>query len=141
VSGHCPGPAHRLFLADRPWGVSLRFRGWEALLGVGRPEPLVSHVVAAPVVGLLADRASRPRLVVASAALGFGCALAVTAAGLGRHPAAAGWLLTSVAAGGLLGSLAGTWRPAAPEHAATVVMGGLAAAGIPLAVAAVLPAR
>ncbi len=47
---------------------------------------LVPHVVAAPVVGLLADRASRPRLVVAGAALGFGCALAVAAAGLGRLP-------------------------------------------------------
>ncbi len=248
---------------------------------------LVPHVVAAPVVGLLTDRASRPRLVVAGAALGFGCALDVTAAGLGRlplpvvlavlvaggccgpaltggltsqlsalvpgdrlprafgldsltynsagiigpaaaavlatstspalataalatgaavgavliavlpirphhprpcppaggqllaggrilvrnrvlaavtgatclgqvglgalpviavllaeqhqHPAAAGWLLTSVAAGGLVGSLAWTWRPAAPDHAPTVVMSGLAAAGIPLAVAAVLP--
>jgi len=248
---------------------------------------LVPHVVAAPVIGLLADRASRPRLVVAAAALGFGGALAVAAAGLGRlplpvvlavlvageccgpaltggltsqlsalvpserlpqafgldsltynsagiigpaaaavlatatspalataalatgavtgaaliavlpirahhpsvsppvagqllaggrilvrdrvlaavtgatclgqvglealpviavvlaeqhqHPAAAGWLLTSVAAGGLLGSLAWTWRPAAPEHATTIVMGGLAAAGIPLAVAAFLP--
>jgi len=248
---------------------------------------LVPHVAAAPVVGLLTDRASRPRLVVGGAALGFGGALAVTAAGLGRlplpvvvavlvaggccgpaltggltsqlsalvpaerlprafgldsltyntagiigpaaaavlaaatspavataalaagavtggaliavlptrahrpgvsrpvacqllaggrilvrdrvlaavtgatslgqvglgalpviavllaeqhqHPAAAGWLLTSVAAGGLVGSLAWTWRPAAPDHAPTVVMGGLAAAGIPLAVAAVLP--
>jgi len=248
---------------------------------------LVPHVVAAPVVGLLADRAHRPRLVIAAAALGFGAALGVAAAGLGRlplpvvlavlvaggccgpaltgaltsqlsglvpserlprafgldsltynsagivgpaavavlaaatspalaagtlaasavlgaaliaalpartHPSqvappvasqllagarvlvhdrflaavtaatslgqvgmgalpviavvlaeqhhrtsAAGWLLTSVAAGGLLGSLAWTWRPATPEHAPTVVMGGLTAAGVPLAAAALLP--
>ena len=65
--------------------------------------------------------------------------IAVLLAEQHRHPAAAGWLLTSVAAGGLVGSLAWTWRPAAPEHAPTVVMGGLAAAGVPLAVAAVLP--
>ncbi len=57
-----------------------------------------------------------------------------------HHPAAAGWLLAAVAAGGLLGSLAWTWRPAAPAHAATVVMAGLAAAGLPLTVAAFLPA-
>jgi len=82
-------------------GVSLRFRGWEALPGVGRPEPLVSHVVAAPVVGLLADRASRPRLVVASAARGFGCALAVTAAGLGRLPLPV--VLAVLVAGGCCG--------------------------------------
>jgi len=65
--------------------------------------------------------------------------IAVLLAEQHRHPAAAGWLLTSVAAGGLVGSLAWTWRPAAPDHAPTVVMGGLAAAGVPLAVAAVLP--
>ena len=39
----------------------------------------------------------------------------------------------------LVGSLAWTWRPAAPEHAATVVISGLVAAGVPLTVAAALP--
>ena len=50
-------------------------------------------------------------------------------------PAAAGWLLTSVAAGGLLGSLLWTWRPAAAQHAPIVVMVGLVGTGLPLAVA------
>jgi hypothetical protein len=57
--------------------------------------------------------------------------IAVLLAEQHRHPAAAGWLLTSVAAGGLVGSLAWTWRPAAPEHAPTVVMGGLVAPASP----------
>lgn len=72
--------------------------------------------------------------------LGMG-ALPVIAALLAHHhhsDAAAGWLLTAVAAGGLLGSLAWTWRPAASEHAGTVVMAGLIGVGIPLAVAAFL---
>ena len=49
-----------------------------------------------------------------------------------RHPAAAGWLLSAVAAGGLLGSLAWTWRPGPPEHAARRVLAGLAGVGAPL---------
>lgn len=53
-----------------------------------------------------------------------------------RHAAAAGWLLTAVAAGGLLGSLAWTWRPAGPERAEAVVVAGLAGVGLPLAAAA-----
>jgi Major Facilitator Superfamily len=47
---------------------------------------LVPHVVAAPVVGVLTDRARRAERVVALAALGFAGALAAAAAGLGRVP-------------------------------------------------------
>ena len=54
-----------------------------------------------------------------------------------QRTAAAGWLLAALAAGGLLGSLAWTWRPVRPERASTVVMIGLGAVGSPLAVASV----
>jgi hypothetical protein len=47
---------------------------------------LVPHVVAAPAVGWLTDRATRPRLVIAVAALGFAAALAAPALLLGRVP-------------------------------------------------------
>jgi MFS family permease len=60
---------------------------------------------------------------------------AVLAAALGR-PAAAGWLLTSVALGGLLGSLWWTWRPASATRAARTVMLTLVGVGAPLALAA-----
>lgn len=47
---------------------------------------LVPQVVAAPAVGLVVDRAARPRWILAGAAVVFGAALAVVAAGLGRWP-------------------------------------------------------
>lgn len=47
---------------------------------------LVPHVVAAPAVGLLTDRARNPRRVLAPAAAGFAGALALVAVGLGRVP-------------------------------------------------------
>lgn len=66
-------------------------------------------------------------------------ALAVTAAVLADRsgqPAATGWLLTSVAVGGLFGSLWWTWRPVAPPHAPRTVMAALLGIGVPLALAA-----
>jgi MFS family permease len=47
---------------------------------------LVPQVVAAPVVGLVTDRAGAPRLVIAAAAIGFAAALVASALGLGRAP-------------------------------------------------------
>jgi MFS family permease len=49
---------------------------------------------------------------------------------------ASGWLVTAVAAGGLLGSVAWTWRPAPRRHAPRAVMAGLVGVGLPLAAAA-----
>lgn len=49
---------------------------------------LIPHVVAAPAVGLLTDRARSPRLVLTSAALGFAAALLFAALALGRVPLA-----------------------------------------------------
>jgi MFS family permease len=49
---------------------------------------LVPQVVAAPGVGLLTDRVSSPRWVIATAALGFATALVGVAVGLGRAPLA-----------------------------------------------------
>jgi MFS family permease len=47
---------------------------------------LVPHVVAAPAVGLLIDRARRPQHLLAGAAVGFAIALATATAALGRVP-------------------------------------------------------
>ena len=47
---------------------------------------LIPHVVAAPGVGLLADRIGQPRWVIAGAAAGFAASLAGVAACLGRLP-------------------------------------------------------
>ena len=47
---------------------------------------LIPHVVAAPAVGWLTDRAHRPRVVLAVAALGFSAGLAAAAMLLGRTP-------------------------------------------------------
>jgi MFS family permease len=74
--------------------------------------------------------------------LGMG-ALPVIAAVIAEqhhHPAVAGWLLTALAAGGLLGSLAWTCRPAGPDRAARTVLAGLAGVGVPLAAAAFVSA-
>ena len=65
--------------------------------------------------------------------------VAVVLADQTGHPATAGWLLSAVAAGALLGSLAWTARPAVPEHAVRVVLAGLAGLGAPLAAGALVP--
>lgn len=62
---------------------------------------LVPHVLAAPVVGLLVDRSRRPGLLLGAAAAGFGVALLVAAAGLGRLPAAV--VLAALLVGGCCG--------------------------------------
>jgi hypothetical protein len=62
--------------------------------------------------------------------------VAAVAAGRMHAPAASGWLMTAVAAGGLLGSLMWTWRPAASRHAPAVVMACLVGVGVPLALGA-----
>ena len=49
-----------------------------------------------------------------------------------NNPAAVGWLLTSMAAGALIGSPPWTWRPAAVDRAPSVVMIMLIATGLPL---------
>jgi MFS family permease len=70
--------------------------------------------------------------------LGFG-ALPVVAAVLASHqhqPAATGWLMASIAVGGLLGSLLWTWRPMSPRRAPSVVMISLIGSGAALAAAA-----
>ena len=66
--------------------------------------------------------------------LGAG-ALAVIAALLAaeqHNPAAAGWLLTSMAGGALLGSVVWMWRPAPANRAPMLVMLMLIATGLPL---------
>jgi MFS family permease len=73
--------------------------------------------------------------------LGFGMlpvvvAVAATRAG---DPAAAGWLLTALAVGGLAGSLLWTRWPARPERAPRWVVAGLAAAGLPVLAGAAHP--
>lgn len=62
--------------------------------------------------------------------------VAAVAAGRMHTPAASGWLMTAVAAGGLLGSLLWTWRPAAARHAPKLVMACLVGVGLPLALGA-----
>jgi hypothetical protein len=73
--------------------------------------------------------------------LGAGALPVVAAVFAARNhdAAAAGWLMTAFAAGGLVGSLAWTWRPASPANAARVVMAGLIGVGIPIAAAAGSP--
>jgi hypothetical protein len=71
---------------------------------------LVPHVLAAPLVGLLTDRARRPRRVVAVATPGFGGALVAIPPLLGNAPlwtaTAADAKITAAAAG--TGLIAGT---------------------------------
>ncbi len=62
---------------------------------------LVPHVVAAPAVGLLVDRARQPRWVLAVAASGFAAALAVAGVGVGRVPLPV--VLGALVAGGCCG--------------------------------------
>jgi MFS family permease len=108
----------------------------------GRPEPVAG---AGPLAGLAAV-VREPVLATLTLStsvgqLGFGMlpvvvAVAATRAG---DPAAAGWLLTAVAAGGLAGSLLWTRWPARPERAPAWVVAGLAAAGLPVLAGAAHP--
>lgn len=80
---------------------------------------MVPHVVAAPVLGALADRVRRRRLFHASCLLGYGAGLAAAALAVGRLPT--GWTLALVAGAGCcaplvtggLTSLLGELLPAA----------------------------
>jgi MFS family permease len=65
--------------------------------------------------------------------------IAAVVAGRLHAPAASGWLMTAVAAGGLIGSLLWTWRPLPRTHAPLVVMVTLVGVGVPLGVGALAP--
>ena len=67
--------------------LALQRTGGPAAVGLLVAALLAPHVVAAPVVGLLADRLRRPERLTAVAALGFAGSLAGTAAALGRATA------------------------------------------------------
>lgn len=62
---------------------------------------LVPHVVAAPLVGLLADRSRRPTLLIAIGPGVFGASLAFAAIWLGRLPTA--WVAVVLLLGGSCG--------------------------------------
>jgi sugar phosphate permease len=62
---------------------------------------------------------------------------AALVAGAAGHAEVAGWLVTAMAGGALVGSLAWTVRPAPAERALPVLAGSLVLAGVPLAAAAV----
>jgi MFS family permease len=68
--------------------LALERTGGAAVGGALVAALLVPNVVAAPVVGLLVDRAARPRLLLAGAGLGLAASLAATAALLDRVPVA-----------------------------------------------------
>src|SRR3954451_8735004 len=69
--------------------LALQRTGSAAVGGALVAALLVPHVVAAPAVALLTDRARSPRRVIAAAALGFASALACAALALGAIPTAA----------------------------------------------------
>jgi MFS family permease len=66
--------------------LALQRTGSAGVGGVLIAALLVPHVAAAPVIGLLTDRARQPRWVLTAGACGFATSLAGTAAGLGRAP-------------------------------------------------------
>jgi predicted MFS family arabinose efflux permease len=95
--------------------------------------------------GMVAIGRSRPLLLVTvtttlgetvAGVLPVAAVVVAQAAGL---PDAAGWLVTALSAGALLGSLGWAWRPAAPEHLPRVLVVALVGVAVPLVVAAVLP--
>jgi MFS family permease len=65
--------------------------------------------------------------------------VASVVAGRLHASSAGGWLMTSVAVGGLLGSVLWTWRPVAARHAPLVVMATLIGVGLPLGLGAAAP--
>jgi MFS family permease len=109
----------------------------------GAPRPSVEQADEAPgpLAGIslvLADRDLRAvtaATVAGQVGLGALPVVAVVLATHVHHPADAGWLLTACTAGGLLGSLAWTARPAPSGRARTVVMAGLVAVGAPVVLA------
>jgi MFS family permease len=62
--------------------------------------------------------------------------IAAVVAGRLEAPAASGWLMAAIPVGGLLGSLAWTWRPADARRAPLIVMAAMVGIGVPLAFAA-----
>src|ERR687883_965734 len=66
--------------------LALQRTGSAAVGGLLVAALLVPHVVAAPLVGALADAARRPAVLVGAGATGFGLTLAVAGLGLGRLP-------------------------------------------------------
>ena len=103
----------------------------------GDPPPLRAGIVALArdrVLGVVTAASSLGQL-------GPGAlpVVAAVVAGRAQAPAATGWLLTAVAAGGLAGSLAWTWRPLPRRHAPQLVMATLVGVGAPLALAAGSP--
>jgi MFS family permease len=92
--------------------------------------------------GVRAMWRERPLAVVTAATslgqLGFGALPVVVAVVAVRHaaPSTAGLLLAALTAGGLVGSLIWTWRPAAPEHAPWVVVAALLGTALPVAAGA-----
>jgi MFS family permease len=106
-----PTAATRIGAGDLLGGVRVLIR-----------QPVLATVTAATTLGQLGAGAM--------------AVIAVLLAERQHVPAAAGWLLTSAAAGALLGSLLWTWRPAPAPRAPTVVMIGLIGSGLPLAAAA-----
>ncbi|MGI5131809.1 MFS transporter [Pseudonocardia sp. CA-107938] len=123
--------------------------GGAAAAGVLVAALLVPHVVAAPVAGLLSDRARRPQLVTAAAALVLAGALTVAAVGTGALPlaAVAGALLLAGCSGPLLtGGLTSRLGEIVPPDrlprafgvdSATYGVAGLAGPALAAAVAAV----
>ena len=81
--------------------LALQHNGSTATAGVLVAALLVPHVLAAPTVGMLADRARQPRVVVATAAMGFAAALLFTGLWFGRLPLAVSVLV--LLAGGCCG--------------------------------------
>jgi hypothetical protein len=68
--------------------LALQRSGGVAFGGVLVAVLLAPHVLAAPVVGALADRVRRPQLLVAGASAGYGASLVAAALLVGRAPAA-----------------------------------------------------
>lgn len=90
--------------------LALERTGSAALGGALVAALLVPHVVAAPVVGLWADRAARPQWLTAGAAVVLACGLAVATATVGREPVAvtlAGLVVAGCLGPALTGALSG----------------------------------
>jgi hypothetical protein len=123
--------AGAVFIAALPIGAGLprtgldshgrggRLDGLRAVFG----QPALAAVTTATVVGQLGAGAL-PVVV-------------TVAAGRWHEAAAAGWIFTAAAVGGMAGSLAWTWRPARARVAPLVVLVGVALTGVVTAAAAV----
>ncbi|WP_375423230.1 MFS transporter [uncultured Friedmanniella sp.] len=107
-------------------------------LGSRRTNTARPAVTAGVTVMLREPVLAKVTLATSLAQLGGGALPVVIAVLTARqhHPSATGWLLTAVAAGGLVGSLLWTWRPVRAERAGLVVMVSLLGVGLPLVAAA-----